>query len=208
MPYDHNEFTKLCPFSSFHTVRKMALRGQIPSLVKGPVPRDCGMWDLWTFEISNDLARLGIERGIAAKAVHGAKRTLRTVATELDAQPYLTRHFVVAFYERGRVFGLAGLLSGIIDYLHLPNSRQDLQVKDGDDLFGNVAVDVTAALDRIKARARKHKITLDPLTDQIETIPGPATTTDKKRLSTAKVVAASRIESAINQRSAAAALRK
>jgi hypothetical protein len=172
MPFDRGKFTQLSPFSSFHTVRKMALRGQIPSLVKGPVPRDCGTWDLWTFEISNDLARLGIERSIAVKAVHGATRTLAAVATQLDLQPYLTRHFVVAFYERGRVFGLAGLLSGMIDYLHLPNSRQDFRIKDGDDLLGVVAVNVTAALDRIKARARKHKITLDPLTDRVETIPG------------------------------------
>jgi hypothetical protein len=187
MPYDQHEFTKLSPFSSFHTVRKMALRGQVPSLVKGPVPRDSSTWDLWTFEISNDLARLGIERGIASQAVQGAKRTLHAVATELDAEPHLTRHFVVAFYERGRAFGLAGLLSGMIDYLHLPDSRRDFQIKYKDDCFGLVAVNVTAALDRIKARARKHKITLDPLIHRLEPIPGPATPgTDNKRLSRAR----------------------
>jgi hypothetical protein len=167
MPYDQKRFTKLSPLPSFHTIRKMALRGQIPSLIKGPVPRECGTWDLWTFEISNDLARLGIERSIAAKTVHSATRTLRAVAAELDAEPYLARHFVVAFYERGRVFGLAGLLSGTVDYLHLPNSRQDFQIKDGDGLLGIIAVNVTAALNRIKARARKHKIALDPLTDRL-----------------------------------------
>ena len=174
MPYDHESFTKLSPFSSFHTVRKMALRAQVPSLPRGPVPRRCSTWDLWTFEISNDLARLGIERGIAARAVHGARRTLRAVAVELGAEPYLTRHFAVAFYEKGRVFGLAGLLSGMIDYLHLPDSRRDFQIKDGDDLFGIVAVNVTAALARIEARARKHRIRLDPLADRVEMVAGPA----------------------------------
>ena len=181
MPYDRDNFTKLSPFSSFHTIRKMALRGQIPSLAKGRVPRDCGTWDLWTLELSNDLARLGIERTTAAKAVHGATRTLRAVAIELDAQPNLTRHFVLASYEGGGVFGLAGLLSGIVDYLHLPNSRQDFQIEDGDDLFAIVAVNVTAAFARITARASKYQITLDPLPDRIGAIPGPATPATVRR---------------------------
>jgi hypothetical protein len=181
MPYDRNNFTKLSPFSSFDAVKRMALRGQVPSIAKGPIPHDYGTWDLWTLELSNDLARLGIERTIAAKAVHGATRTLRAIAIELDAQPHLTRHFVLASYEGGGVVGLAGLLSGIVDYLHLPNSRGDFQIKDGDDLFAVVAVNVTAALARIRRRARKHQITLDPLADRIGAIPGSAAPATARR---------------------------
>jgi hypothetical protein len=59
--------------------------------------------------------------------------------------------------------------------------------------LGIIAVNVTAAFNRIKAHARRHKIPLDPLADRVSMTPRRAISATEKKLSY-RLAASSRAE--------------